>query len=293
MSWKLVGNPKTCRVTKNIAKEFSEMEAAIHDRPLSERRMQVYERIIRGGGFRPVSWAKAYCTETGQTYRVNGKHTSTVMHGIADDLPELYAVIEVYECDTLEDVAKLYATYDSKMQSRTAGDINASFASCVKGLGALPGRTINLIVSAISYADFQDTYSQIQAADRAERLLECSDFALWASGIIGDRKKETAHLWRIAVVAAMKRTYDRKKSDATEFWEAVRDDTDPKPNQPTRKLSRFLLTHNPRNGAHTQHRFKVSAREFFVKSLHAWNAWKTDETTALNYYAKAGIPDIK
>jgi hypothetical protein len=297
--WRLVGNPKTMKVTANLAKEFAEMEAAIHDRPLSERRLQVYERIIRSGGFRPVSWAKAYCKETGQTYRVNGKHTSTLMKGLADadDLPELYAVVEVYECDGLDDIAKLYATYDSRIQSRTASDINMSFASCIPQLKDVAPRIINLSVAAISFAEHRGDYGNVQPADRAEKLLDGFDFTLWLSELIASTNKNGAnnnHLRRIPVCGAMKLNYDKSKRSATEFWSAVRDDTDPQPNMPTRKLSRFLLT-NAAVGAHKdrRNRFIRSNKEFFVKSLHAWNAWRLGETTNLNYFANASIPDVK
>ncbi len=61
---------------------------------------------------------------------------------------ELYAVVEVFECDTLDDVARLYSTYDSKLQSRNVGDINRSFASCVPQLAEVDATTINNCVSA-------------------------------------------------------------------------------------------------------------------------------------------------
>ena len=34
-------------------------------------------------------------------------------------------------------------------------------------------------------------------------------------------------------------------------------------------------------------------REFYVKCIHAWNAWRRNETTNLNYYADADVPAIK
>src|SRR4051812_22803639 len=111
MGWKLTGRPKTQKVTKALAKAFVDMEAAPHDRPLSERRLQVYEKLLYMGEFRPVTWASAYCVETGETYRVNGKHTSIMLSGL-EVLPDFFVTIEEYECDTLQDVAKLYSTFD-------------------------------------------------------------------------------------------------------------------------------------------------------------------------------------
>lgn len=109
MSWKLISRPKTQKVTKALAKQFAEMDAAPHDRPLSERRLQVYTRLLNEGQFRPVAWTLATCRETGGTYRINGKHTSVMLSNL-EDIPEFYVTIEEYSCDTLEDVARLYAT---------------------------------------------------------------------------------------------------------------------------------------------------------------------------------------
>lgn len=58
MSFKLVGKPVTLQVTRELAEEFVNMDPAPHDRPLSERRLQVYERLLNEGRFRPVTWAK-------------------------------------------------------------------------------------------------------------------------------------------------------------------------------------------------------------------------------------------
>ena len=51
MSWKLIDRPKTLKVTKTLAKQFCEMEPAPHDRPLSERRLQVYQKLMNQGQF--------------------------------------------------------------------------------------------------------------------------------------------------------------------------------------------------------------------------------------------------
>lgn len=55
--WKMMEKPKTVLASPSLVKEFVEMEPAPHDRPLSERRMQVYQRILKAGNFRPVTWA--------------------------------------------------------------------------------------------------------------------------------------------------------------------------------------------------------------------------------------------
>lgn len=297
MSWKLVRKPTTMLATKEMADKFATMDAAPQDRALSERRLEVYEKIIREGGFRPVSWAYTTCGETNGTYRVNGKHTSVLLSRLPDT-PELYVVIEQYHCDTLEDVARLYATYDSKMMMRTVGDINRMFASCVPELSQVHHRTVNLVISGVAYSQHQQEYIRIPPAERAEAIITQKEFALWLHELLGGGHQETkghGHLRRMPVVAAMFLTWQKDKEQAMTFWSAVRDETGPEPDLPDRRLSRFLLTHGPANHKTTDRpsRYRVSDREFFVKSIHSWNAWRRHERTNLRYVAQARLPNVE
>lgn len=292
MGWKLTNKPKTVKVSRALAKEFAEMEPAPQDRPLSERRLEVYGKMLANGEFRPVTWAKAYCKEVKGEYRVNGKHTSTLLFGM-DRIPEFYVTVEEYECDVLEDVARLYATFDSRMQTRTAHDINFSFAGTDPKLASLPHRTINLAVSGMAYVF--DPHSRETPPEKAERLLEYPEFVVWMDDILaGDRtdpkRQNSKHLARQAVIAAMFSTYQRSPEDATVFWNAVRDETGESPQCPDRKLARFLMTTGVNMGGGVNRVKKVGTREMYAKSIHGWNAWRKDEPTSLRYYEDAELP---
>lgn len=302
MTWKLIGKPRTQKVTKFLATQFAEMDPAPRDRPLSERRLQVYQRILKEGGFRPVTWASAVCKETGGVYRVNGKHTS-VMLSTASPLPDFYVTIEEYECDTLEDVAKLYGTFDSNLQSRSARDIYLSFASTVKELVGLPDRTISLAVAGMSMhltgSGTPGSKSRDQAADRAELLLEHPDFVVWINNILTsgsaarskqEGRAQSRHLLRQPVVAAMMGCWQKNKIQATEFWAAVRDETGARPDLPDRKLARYLTVTGVDSGGGSRRLRPVTPREMYVKCIHAWNAWRKDEPTELKYYADKDVP---
>jgi hypothetical protein len=302
MGWALQGSPKTLRVTTRLAKEFAEMDAAHTDRPLSERRLRVYRKILEDGGFRPVAWAKAFCKETGQFYRVNGKHTSTLFSSVdSSKLADVYAVVESYECDTLEDVARLYATFDSQTQTRNATDINRSFAATIPELKDFDTRTLNLMVGALVYAEFptlnggpkEYAGSPKTAAERAERLFDAVEECVWFRSIVPSDAK-VPFLWRVPVAAAMILTYRKSKKDATTFWTAVRDETGATPELPDRKLAKFLssMSSNVGTHSHVPKRFRVLPREFFVKCIKSWNAWRKKEPTDLKYYADAKIPSL-
>jgi hypothetical protein len=197
-------------------------------------------------------------------------------------------------------VAKLYATFDSKMMSRTASDINLSFAATVSELAELPNRTINLAVAGMAYHLWgMDRASHTQPAERAELLLEHPEFVVWLdrllTGVEDDRpsRQNSRHLQRQPVVAAMFGTWQKAKVPATTFWDAVRDETGALPTLPDRKLARYLLSVGVDKGAGVGRVRKAEPREFYVKSLHAWNAWRKSESTDLRYYADKEIPAIK
>jgi len=296
MAYELVGTPRTEKVTQGLAMKFRDMDPVPHDRPLNPKRVEAYRKMLAAGLFRPVQWATVHCNETQATYRVNGKHTSSLFAEY-EDLPQpVHATIEHYHCDDIDDVARLYATFDSRTQVRTTNDINRAFAAVDPDLAEIPTKIINLCVTAISYYKHGDTYAQVPAAERAESLLDeyNKTFVNWVHEVLGSSASDaTRLLWRSPVVSAMYATHQKSKRDANEFWLAVRDGTGATPKKPDRVLNRFLLGKTVNSGAQATRRKRDSVaapREMYVKCLHAWNAWRRDTTTDLKYHAQAKIP---
>lgn len=295
MGYELVGTPRTERVTQSLAAKFRDMDPVPHDRPLNPKRVEAYRKMLAAGLFRPVQWATVHCNETQATYRVNGKHTSNLFAEY-EELPQtVHATIEHYHCDDLDDVARLYATFDSRTQVRTTNDINRAFAAIDPDLSELPTKIINLCVTAIAYCKHGDQYAQIPAAERAECLLDEQNkaFVAWVHAVLGNsgNRESSRLLWRSSVVAAMHASYQKSRRDANEFWLAVRDGTGATPKTPDRVLNRFLLGKAVLGSKTARHSSGlVSPREMFVKCLHAWNAWRRDTTTDLKYHAQAKIP---
>lgn len=295
MGYELVGTPRTERVTQALATKFRDMDPVPHDRPLNPKRIEAYRKMLAAGLFRPVQWATVHCNETQATYRVNGKHTSNLFAEY-EELPQpIHATIEHYHCDDMDDVARLYATFDSRSQMRTTNDINRAFAAIDDQLSQLPSKLVNMCVSSIAYAKFGERYASVPAHERAEVLLdeENKRFIDWAHGVVGAYGQSTRHMWRAAVVSAMYATWQRSKKASNEFWLAVREGTGVSPKVPDRVLNRYLLSHGVgANGGDRKRRKTATAstREMFVKCLHAWNAWRRDTTTDLKYHAQGKIP---
>lgn len=301
MPWKRSEVPETVLASRALVDEFYTMDKVPYERKLSERRIDVYTRILNNREFRPVTWASVACRETGNTYRVNGQHTATMLHRIDGKLPELFVTVERYVADTLHDVGSLYNTFDSGAASRTTGDINMAFAATVPELSGIQSRFINLVVSAASFHQWSEQeLRKVPQAERAELILENISFAKWLADIIpgGKGRKHVANriLCRAPVINAMMITYRSKPRIATDFWEAVRDETEDQ-GTPTRLLARYLLTSvlsGGRSGGKTGAGADkiASSREMYAKSIHAWNAWRAGEPTTLRYVATAPVPKV-
>lgn len=293
MGYELVGTPKTEKVTQALAIRFRDMEPVPNDRNLNPKRLDAYRKMIAAGLFRPVQWATARCVETATTHRVNGKHTSTVCAEFEVLPQDIYATIEHYKCDTQNDLAKLYATFDSRTQVRTTNDINRAFAAVDPDLRDIASSVINICVSAVSYSRYREQYTTRPAAERAECLLEpeVKLFIEWVA-CLSIRTESASHLSRSPVVSAMYDSWSKCRRDAVEFWMAVRDGSGANNKSPDRVLHRYLLTVGVfKPGATGNRRGKLATpREMYVKCLHAWNAWRRDLTTDLKYHAQGKIP---
>jgi hypothetical protein len=279
-------------ISKALAQRFCEMTPCPSDRLFSARRVEAYTRMAVAGEFRPMDWAECFCHETGDTYRVNGKHTSFMIHNATVELPQLFATVQSYEADTLEDLATLYSTFDSRMQTRTTNDINKAFAASVPDFQEIPLKIISLAVHGISYHEKLDNYTTVEPAQRAEKMLDNKDFVVWLNWILNDQSK-SKYARKGPVVGAMFGTYLKSKAKAAEFWTAVIEETGVKPELPDRKLAKYLSTHSVAHGRGAALAARAQPREVYVKSLHAWNAWRRGENTTLKYIAGATVPAIR
>lgn len=287
--FRLIEKRKIVSASAKLAREFAEMLPCPNDRPVRKAILAMIDRAVTEGTFRSAVWASCYCKSTQQTYRINGKHTSTYLSGLETFPSGLDIYVERYEADTLEDVAKLYATFDSKQSSRNANDINRAFAATDVDMVQLPHRMVSLCVTGMSYNLWEDSYSAHPPDERALLLLDHKDFVLFVWDILSNT--DSKHLWRGPVVAAMARTFAKCQRDARSFWEAVRDGSAPDNRSPDRLLERYLnrVSVNTGKGARSL-KDKVGSRELFVKCLHAWNAWRRGDSTDLKYYSAAATP---
>lgn len=290
MAWKKIEQPKVCKLTHRLANEFAGMTPAPNDRPLSAIRSKRLESEIVDGRFRTCEWASAYCEETKQTYRVNGKHTSTLFSQLNGEAPkDTYIIVERYHCETVQDVAALYATFDKRDSVRTPADINLAFAACDERFVAIPRRILQLAVTGMAFSQWETSYMSRPCEVRAALLLEHPEFVLWLADIMlgVDAIK---YLRRGPVSAAMFATWSKDREQATKFWTLVRDASHESPQHVTRVLREHLIE-NPLRAAGNS-RGPTGVRAMYVRSLHAWNAWRKGSKARLKYAPEDPTPTV-
>ncbi len=290
MSWKMDGPPKVKKLTKSLAQRYSGMPGVPHDRPFRPSLADALRIAFENKKFRTCEWAECYCKETKQTYRVNGKHSSTVLSELNGTFPkDLHVVCEKYICDDLEDVAQLYSTFDTRISARTTGDINRIYAAVCPELDEVSPRSVNLTITGVTYYLWGDDGTRHPAEDRARLIVSNTEFAQWLDNLCGHGDAaEVKHIKRGPVAAAMYATWLKSKKAATEFWEAVRDASAAKNDDPSRKLEKLLRASHVRGVSRTAK--VLSSKEMYSRCIQAWNAFRKGTPTDLRYYEDKPAP---
>lgn len=292
MAWQETAKPKLTTATPALAKKWRGMERFPRDRDLSPTRLEFIKKAILANEFRGSELACISILETGKEYRINGKHTSEALFQLFDSGVEFtppVMLVREYAADTMEDAARLYATFDARQSARTKADVIRGFASASPLLESLESRKLTLACAGMAYSLWEDKMRHHDACEQSMLLVQNADFALWMTEMISGVGKNR-HIFRMSVVAAMVKTWSKAKAAATEFWTGIRDGCTDPPGSPRQKLYRWLLTHTIGSGAGKNAKEAASERETLVRCLHAWNAWRRNESTNLAYVSKAKTP---
>jgi len=294
MATKLV-SAKTERITTALAKKFRDMQPTPpRDRPLGKGRINFLKNEIDANRFRLPVWAAVYCIATECFHRLNGQHTSTIF---CEKMPAGQLVhVEYFECDTVDEIAELYSTFDHTNGSRKPSELNQIVAGTRPVLRDVPAATINNSVTGISYAIWNDHFSSQMASKRCAVIQENVKFILWLNNILDGYKgvrNFVKPLRRGGVVAAMYKTWQECPDTATAFWRNIRDESAPS-DDPTRDLARWLRGSRCREYIPSSKYTAVGIRELYCRSILAWNAVCLGgiATDVLRYDPRAKIPAV-
>jgi hypothetical protein len=278
--------PEIVRATPELIKEFKDMTPCPNDRNVRPRDLENLRRQFREDKLRAPEWASALCEETSLEYRVNGKHTSIVLDEELPEGAEFYVILTRFYCKTLQNVADLYATFDSSISSRKVGDIYRAYAgSDPELMTKVPHDLLQYLPIGIAFARWGEK-AKVQPADaKAKHFLENRDFALWAVDVLRGARGDADYLLRGPVIAAIKRTYEKDKVAASNFWKAVRSGNGANPLHGDRVLQKYLLsTVLLGSGIGKVSRRVDSPTAMYHKCISAWNSWRQGREIRLLQY---------
>lgn len=285
--------PKLVPLTARLAAKFATMDRFPRDREIQKNRTDFLREEINSGRFRGCEWASCHVKEVGVTYRMNGKHSSNIFHEMytaEQPVPDCMILVREYECDTMEEASRLFATFDAKQNARSKADVIRGFAVASSATADFSPRLLSVLTAAVAYTTWGDAYRRYSPADQAALLLQHEEFATWIKDLVGGKNK-AKHMIRMSVFAAMLKTWEKDADAALEFWTEIRDDSDAPKDAPQRVLYRYLVQAKVGGRDATE---RVGEKEVLSKCLQAWNAWRAKEKTVKLKYAKdAALPAVK
>jgi hypothetical protein len=276
-------------LTREYAQEFAALPSFDGDRQRDSvqgrARIRWLAGLVATDQFHSPKWAVAWLNNT--MYRVNGSHSSFMLANITSKFPEgLKVVVDHFRCQSQEDLAYLFDQFDNRHSLRSVTDKVQAHKACETALASISTTMTKMALSGICWYNVH--YLEGPQPDEDERVSlvhSFPEFIHWVRPFLAQR-----WLRRAGVIAAMFGTMGRDRRAATEFWTHVAEENHPENTHPTRELASFLrdATHDRKlSGAP-----KWDSRAFFVKSIHAWTAWRQGRLTKLKYHPRAGLPKI-
>lgn len=255
------------------------------ERKLQRKRLGFLGKRLTEGLFYPPRWS--FASFNGTRYRMNGQHSSKILSEASEELfpHDMVAIIDEFQVDNDQDLADLFAQFDAKASSRTRGEVVNAHGRIHTEYEGLSQTQLTACATGIVYGLLNgEEVRTIPDEDRGRYLHEYVDFVIWVNEFIKVRK-----LLRGPVIGAMFRTYASDKYAALTFWRWVRDENHPQVTHSTRVLAEFLKMYPDKKHKKA---FAWNSRAFYVKCLHAWNAYRAGTITVLKYHCNAPIPKV-
>jgi hypothetical protein len=293
LRFKHVGS-ETRAITPALATEFSTMPASVTERELNPKRMDYLKGVILGGSALPFIWARAKVLETGEVYRVNGHHSSTLLASLDGDMPEgLIAHIDNYEVQANMDLAWLFRQFDPRQSARTPGDIAGAYMMSVpelRNVGRLAGQ--KAILGATWY-DKKIVGLSVPTGDDVYTMFAkpvYHDFIHMVDRIYSDKTPE----FTAPVLGAAYGTFEKSSTQSEEFWTDVahqggNNASDER--HPTTVLDAELLN---LRAVKKSHQRVVKEMEVYRACAVAWNAFRSGRSLDRigKWDPKKGAPDL-
>jgi hypothetical protein len=268
-------------LTRELAQQFRDMPGSPTERTLNPSRVKHLKEKAMAGQLIPFQWATAECE--GQTYRMNGQHSSEMVCEL-DGLPSNGTVVlQRYRVADRNGLALLFRQFDDRRSSRTPADIAGAYQGLEDDLRDLDRKRAKLAIEGIAW--YQANVEKVDVPKGDARYQWFHDASLhpfikWVAGSLLSSK--TPELNKPAVVAAIFGTWLANREHAERFWEDVAREGDQfSEDAPSTAVDRWLLANFEEPDP------TMKPANFYQGCIFAWNAYRQGrQITAVKSDAK-------
>ena len=279
---------KIKEITPTVAEKILECNIYDGQRPIRKKHVKVLSNAINDGVFTVGHIAIAkQGWNGGDNMLVNGQHQC---NAVLESGASINAVVEEYQCKTPSDFALLYRQFDNNA-ARNLAEVALPEARALKL--DWDKRFLGCFFAGIAIVErFIDM--SISKNQKVEYLKKYIPEGKFINALIKEKgTKDTKHIARGAVIAAVIVTYKKNANDAKIFWTEVRDGENLKSNSASLKLRNYLLSTSSGYGRGVSAPSlnpSASLHEMYSKCIIGWNAYRKGDSTQLKYFANKQLP---
>ena len=250
-------------------------------------------KFYEGTLYAPVWATFRFRNDPSHPIRVNGQHSSAMFAQIPkDDFPQGRSItLHEWEGDTHDDLVACFQQYDQRNSARTTNDTywahRAQFSELV-GAESLTRSKLGMIVDGLSffYSKVMRVRQCRNADERGKLVAQHPDFVLAVVPMI-----ESKHMKGRTIIAAMLATHIKSSTSLDKFWSLVRDGSHADHEHPTRSLNKRLIAVAAMTQEQRAKEFTYHPDGLYHACIHAWNAVRRNQKTALRVYKDKDYPE--
>jgi hypothetical protein len=162
------------------------MEPSPTERNLNPSRVKYLRERADRGMLLPFRWAEAIYD--GRPVRVNGQHSSAMLHELNGSFPEGLTVHhDVYSVDSADDLVVLFHQFDPRKSGRSPADVAGAYQALYPDLREVPKATAKIGIDAVAWHRRYVVGAQVGAGDVHYVLFSSSNFhpfLRWLGGLL-------------------------------------------------------------------------------------------------------------
>ncbi len=273
--------------TQDLAKTFATMPALDGERELSPARLAFLDGHRKAGTFVSPTWAVVVDKTTGQKYRANGQHSSTMLANCpTEEYPAgLMVTIEEYTTDDLtHDAFLIFDLFDHPRSVRGNVDVMNLHRAHYPDLKTVDSKLCLALCNGIAMFEAARGDKGVVLPTRQRGgYLQQDDYRSFVQW--GATFAVTRHAWLLKKPGVVWEMIVSRRSDpdeAEEFWRLVFTESHPDSDHETRELSRTLREYvgKPR----------VSQDRFQKEAAKQWRRFRKSVTPVPLPYDQAPTP---